>query len=187
MTNIIIEAILIALANCMDTFVVSTACGMQKSMTKRRGLLLALIFATMQTLLPILGILIGGFFKDMIVGMGHYIAFGLFVIIGLKTLLEAKNYNIKEKIFDVSRIAIIVTLATATSMDALIIGLSFGLEWSIQQQIITLIAFFVFTLTLAIIGVKIGSKLYFIKPKYALVFAALVFFAMGIKILLEAV
>ncbi|MDR0789844.1 MAG: manganese efflux pump MntP family protein [Bacteroidales bacterium] len=186
MINIIIEAVLVALANCMDTFVVSTACGMQKSMTKKRGLLLALIFAITQTLFPVLGILIGDFLKEMITGIGHYIAFGLFIIIGLKALLEARNYNIKEKIFDISRLAVIITLAVATSMDAFIIGLGFGLEWSLQQQIITLIAIFVITLAFALIGVKIGSKLYFVKPQYALVFAALVFFAIGIKIILQA-
>ncbi|MDR1724966.1 MAG: manganese efflux pump MntP family protein [Bacteroidales bacterium] len=185
MINIIIEAFLVAIANCMDTLIIATTCGMQQSMTKKRSLLLAVIFALVQTIFPIIGIFIGDIAKLLVEDFVHYIAFGLFVIIGLKAFLEAKNYNIKEKIFDISKFSVIVLLAVATSMDAFIIGLGFGMQWDIIEQIITLIFIFCLTFIFAIIGVKIGSKLFFIKPRYALVLAGIIFFVIGVKIFIE--
>ncbi|MDR1006300.1 MAG: manganese efflux pump MntP family protein [Bacteroidales bacterium] len=187
MISILIEATLVAVANCMDTLVVSTACGMQKAMNRKRMWVLALTFAVMQTVFPLIGILIGGVLKDFIEEMVSYIAFSLFLIIGIKALLEARHCSIKDKIFDISHYKIIFTLAVATSLDSLILGLGFGLQWTTLEQIVTLIALFVITLAFALIGVLMGSKLYFIKPKYALVFAGLIFIAMGVKTLFDKI
>ncbi|MDR1846603.1 MAG: manganese efflux pump MntP family protein [Bacteroidales bacterium] len=184
MTTIVIEAVLIVIANCMDTLAVSTACGLQKVMTEARSVFMALIFAVVQTLMPFVGMVLGEVLSGFTVDIGRYISFSLFVVIGLKALWEARKTKIKDRIFDIGRLSVLIMLAFATSMDALIIGLSLGLQWSLSQLVLTLVLFFIFTLGFAWIGVRIGSRLYFVKPNYALAIAGVIFILMGIKILL---
>ena len=61
-----IQAIALGIALAMDCFTVSITCGLQKSMSKSRTLLLAFCFAFFQAFMPLLGSVLTSFFYSFI-------------------------------------------------------------------------------------------------------------------------
>ena len=110
----------------MDAFAVSIAKGMTISRQRRKfALLLGGFFGGFQMLMPAIGWLVGLSFKDVIMGVDHWIAFGLLAFIGLKMIYDSLG---KEKIQKDEQLKLhsILILAVATSIDALMVGLSFA-------------------------------------------------------------
>ncbi|MDD3668013.1 MAG: manganese efflux pump [Bacteroidales bacterium] len=185
MISFILSALLIGVALSMDSLAVSITCGLQKSMTKKRAFVLALSFAIFQGLFPLIGALVGDLAKEYISDIDHWIAFGLLAIIGIKMFMEGYRYNMKECIYDFTKFSILITLSIATSIDAFIVGIGFGLQYSLSQQLIIVglitLSTFVFSLT----GAFMGMKAYFFKPKIALKIGGIILFCIGLRIFLE--
>jgi putative Mn2+ efflux pump MntP len=181
----IISAILLGLALSMDCFAVSITCGLQKLMTRKRALILALSFAFFQGLFPMLGALLGDATKAYIESLDHWIAFGLLTIIGIKMFMEGWKYNIKERIFDFTKPMVLITLSIATSIDAFIVGIGFGLQYTIREQVIIVGIIALCTFIFSLLGAIMGMKAYFFKPKIALMIGGAILFGLGLKILLE--
>ena len=88
-------------------------------------------FAFFQGLFPLIGALIGDLAKDYIEAIDHWIAFGLLAVIGMKMFLEGYRYNMNNCVlYDFTKPSVLITLSIATSIDAFIIGIGFGLEYS---------------------------------------------------------
>ncbi|MBO5839391.1 MAG: manganese efflux pump [Bacteroidales bacterium] len=181
----ILEILFLSVALSMDSFTVSITCGLQKTLTKKRTLLLAFSFAFFQALLPLLGALLGDAFSSIMSKADHWIAFALLFIIGLKMIMDGRNFKLKEKIFDVSSLKVIILLSLATSIDAFIVGISFSMMWTIMQQVIAILAIFVATFLFSFMGVKMGEKVHFIKPRIALFLGGAILILIGVKTLIE--
>lgn len=181
----ILEVIFLSIALSMDSFTVSITCGLQRTLTKSRTFLLAFCFAGFQALLPLLGALLGDSFETFMSQADHWIAFALLFIMGLKMIMDGRNFRLKEKIFDVSSLKVIVMLALATSIDAFIIGISFSMMWNIWQQLIAVGAIFVATFFFSFMGVKMGERVHFIKPRIALFLGGAILILIGVKTLIE--
>jgi len=141
----------------MDAFAVSACYGlcMQKVVPKN-AVIIGLYFGAFQFLMPLLGYVLAKSFADKISTYDHWIAFVLLAYIGGKMILDSfkndEEENCGEKLLDFKTM---LTLAVATSIDALAIGVSFAF---LRVQIIPaslLIGFTTFTLS--ILGVKIGN------------------------------
>ena len=91
----------------------------------------------------------------------------------------------KEKIFDVSSLKVIVLLSLATSIDAFIVGISFSMMWTITQQIIAVFAIFIATFLFSFTGVKMGERICFVKPRIALFTGGAILILLGVKTLIE--
>lgn len=183
--NFLIEVVLLGIALAMDCFTVSITCGLQKTLTKSRTLLLAFCFGFFQALMPFLGSILGDIFKETIKDIACWVSFALLFVIGLKMLMEAKNYNLKKKIFDISQIKVLLMLSIATSIDAFAVGISFGLKWLVGQQIVAIAIIFITTFVLSLVGAKMGERMYFIKPRIALFLGGLILMLIGLKTLAE--
>ncbi len=181
----ILEILFLSVALSMDSFTVSITCGLQKTLTKKRTLLLAFSFAFFQALLPLLGALLGDAFSSIMSKADHWIAFALLFIIGLKMIMDGRNFKLKEKIFDVSSLKVIILLSLATSIDAFIVGISFSMMWTIMQQVIAILAIFVATFLFSFMGVKMGERVHFIKPRIALFLGGAILILIGVKTLIE--
>lgn len=181
----ILEILFLSVALSMDSFTVSITCGLQKTLTKKRTLLLAFSFAFFQALLPLLGALLGDAFSSIMSKADHWIAFALLFIIGLKMIMDGRNFKLKEKIFDVSSLKVIILLSLATSIDAFIVGISFSMMWTIMQQVIAILAIFVATFLFSFMGVKMGERVHFIKPRIALFTGGAILILIGVKTLIE--
>lgn len=181
----ILEILFLSVALSMDSFTVSITCGLQKTLAKKRTFLLAFSFAFFQALLPLLGALLGDAFSSIMSKADHWIAFALLFIIGLKMIMDGRNFKLKEKIFDVSSLKVIILLSLATSIDAFIVGISFSMMWTIMQQVIAILAIFVATFLFSFMGVKMGEKVHFIKPRIALFTGGAILILIGVKTLIE--
>lgn len=181
----LLEILFLAVALSMDSFTVSITCGLQKTLTRKRSLLLALSFAFFQGLLPMLGALLGDVFKVFMSQADHWIAFALLCVMGIKMVLDGRNFSLKAKIFDVSSFKVIVLLSIATSIDAFVVGIGFGMQWELCRQALAVATIFVATFIFSIIGVKMGEKIHFIKPRFALVLGGVILILLGAKTLVE--
>lgn len=176
-----IEAFLLGLALSMDCFTVSITCGLQKTLKLRRALLMAFLFGLFQGLMPLLGSFLGDIFKEAISFIGHWIAFSLLTVIGLKMIMEGRSFSIKTKTFDVSSLKVILLLSIATSIDAFFTGVGFTMTHTLTQQIVTCSIITLVTFVMSLIGWKSGEKVYFIKPRFALVLGGIILIALGTK------
>lgn len=119
------EILLLAIGLAMDCFTVSIASGIiQHKMIWKTCLLITIFFGLFQGFMPLLGW--GGtlHFLSLIESFDHWIAFGLLTFLGGKMIIESFQEEERHH-FDPSKLLVILTLAVATSIDALAVGISF--------------------------------------------------------------
>ena len=181
----ILEIIFLSVALSMDSFTVSITCGLQKTLTRKRTFLLAFSFAFFQALLPMLVALLGDAFALFMSQADHWIAFALLCIMGIKMVIDGRKFKLKEKVFDVSNPKVILLLSIATSIDAFIVGITFGIKWVFMQQCIAVLTIFLATFLFSLLGVRMGEKIHFVKPRFALVLGGVILILLGAKTLVE--
>jgi len=151
-----LEVLFLAVALSMDAFAVSIGLGVKKkSDIKILALKAGLFFGIFQALMPLIGYLGGVGLKEYISGYDKIIAFVLLLLIGSKMIYEAFGENVEDEISIISN-KILLTLAIATSIDAMAAG--FTLHLFDLDPIISLILIGFTTFIISILGVYIGSK-----------------------------
>jgi len=174
--------ILIAFGLAMDAFAVSIAKGMSVERNRRKSaLLLASLFGGFQGMMPVIGWFAGLGLRDLIMDVDHWVAFALLGFIGAKMIHDSsKSEDGKEA--DVT-ISIALVLAVATSIDALMVGLSFAfLETPILVPVLVI---GVVTLVLSYLGFMFGSKMGAMFGRKIRVIGGLILILIGIRILIE--
>lgn len=177
-----LELLLIALSLSMDCFAVSISFGTMKKMAWRDILKTAFFFGIFQGIMPLIGWLIGDIVQSFMESVDHWIAFGILSFIGIKMIMQSFRLESKKSI-DIRKPSVLLSLSIATSIDALITGISFGfIRVNIFKAalIITIVTFIN-----TIIGAKLGEKTSFIPAKYAEIIGGIVLIGIGLKILLE--
>lgn len=120
----ILELIVISLSLAMDAFSASICKGLkQKQVNLKNSFIVGSYFGFFQSLMPTIGYFLGNFFAKQIKTIDHYLAFFLLFFIGISMINEIRenkefneNLNFKEMII----------LSIATSIDALIVGITFA-------------------------------------------------------------
>jgi putative Mn2+ efflux pump MntP len=179
----LLTIILIAIGLAMDTFAVSIAKGMAISRQRQKfALLLGGFFGGFQMLMPAIGWLVGLSFKDIIMGVDHWIAFSLLAFIGAKMIYDSTRKD-SDKKDESLRLHSILILAIATSIDALMVGLSFAfLNTSILEPILVI---GLITFILSIIGFFFGCGLGRVFGNKIKIVGGLILIVIGLRILLE--
>lgn len=176
------EIVLIAVGLAMDAFAVSVASGtLIKNMHLRHSLRIALFFGFFQGIMPVIGWWGGSLFKDQIVAYDHWIAFGLLLIIGGKMIVE--SFDKESESFNPLDVYILFTLAIATSIDALAVGITFSVLGSSIFTSALIIG--VITFVISLIGTRIGDRLGEKIGKKAELLGGITLIAIGTKILCE--
>ena len=133
--------------------------------------------------MPLIGWLIGNSVQMLITQIDHWVAFGILTFIGLKMIFQSLKITEMKKVVDIRKTTILLSLSIATSIDALIMGVSFGfIQVKILEAalIITLVTFLI-----SISGAKLGEKATFLPARWAERLGGLVLIGIGLKILLE--
>ncbi len=179
----LLTIILIAVGLAMDAFAVSIAKGMTISRQRRKfALLLGGFFGGFQMLMPAIGWLVGLSFKDIIMGVDHWIAFGLLAFIGAKMIYDSTKKD-SDKKDESLRLHSILILAIATSIDALMVGLSFAfLNTSILEPMLVI---GLITFVLSVTGFFFGCSLGRVFGNKIKIVGGLILIAIGLRILLE--
>lgn len=140
-------------------------------------------FGLSQFLMPVLGWLAGRTIFSIISAYDHWVAFTLLALVGGRMLWESfKGEDGRVEGTDITRGFILLTLAVATSIDALAVGLSFAfLETGIIQAslIIGLVAF---SVTAA--GFWLGRKAGVLLGKRAKLVGGIILIGIGLRLLL---
>ena len=154
------EIWLMALALAMDCFAVSVASGIIfKRVIWKPMLTMAFLFGFFQALNPLLGWWGTDLCREFIEGVDHWLAFGILAFLGVRMIVESFKAE-EEKRFNPRRLKVIFTLAIATSIDALAVGISFScLGYDTLASLdYPLFAIFLVSFLLSIVGLGLGIK-----------------------------
>ena len=152
-----IELILISVGLGMGGIVVEICKGL--SMTKmnwKKASIIALYFGAFQAFMPIIGYFLGNRFEVIVTSIDHWIAFVLLAIIGGNMIKESFETEKSENCNDDVTFKTMITLAIATSIDALAVGITFA--FLKVNFVLAVILIGIITFALSIIGVKIGNR-----------------------------
>ena len=180
----LLTIVIIAIGLAMDAFAVSIVSGSTCRQLKiKRALRIALFFGGFQAFMPLIGALAGLSLKEYTASYGHWMAFGLLSAVGGKMVYESFKIKPAEEIFNPSDIFILLILSVATSIDALVVGITLPLlrvSIALAVVIIGLVTF-----VLSYLGVFIGKKFgHFFESKIEAL-GGLILVALGLKILIE--
>lgn len=181
----LIETLLLALALCVDSLVVSTTSAFKSKMTYRHGVLMAVIFALFQGGFPFLGALLGVAFKDLIASVDHWVAFGLLLFVGGKMIVDALRNAPDDKQLDISKTGVLCLLGIATSIDAFVVGIGLGLDNELPQIVFIVVTIAVVTFIVSMLGVVLGKRNIPIPERIASIVAGLVLMGLGAYTLIE--
>ena len=177
------ELILIAVGLAMDAFAVSVGKGLTVSRVEPRHAMCAgAWFGGFQALMPIIGYFLGVSFSGIVASIDHWVCFALLLMIGLNMIREALSDD-DQDIDSSFAPRTMFLLAVATSIDALVVGVTLafaGANIWLAAAIIGVVTFALSFLGLylgRVIGSKFGSK--------AGILGGLVLIAIGIKTLIE--
>lgn len=162
MNTIVIMGIAVGLA--MDAFAVAIATSAALVHVNKRQLFrLSWHFGLFQALMPIIGWSVGRTVVDYVSGWDHWLVFGMLTYVGGRAIYgayRAENDAISGKestVPDPTKGWSLVMLSVATSIDALAVGLSFGVLNSAIWYPSLIIGVVAATFTL--VGMLIGSRL----------------------------
>lgn len=177
------ELILIAIGLSMDCFAVSLSFGAQKRLQKKDIIRFSFFFALFQAVMPLIGWLMGSSMKVYLAEIDHWVAFGILVLIGLKMIYESFKSDDAKRTVDIREWKILLTLSLATSIDALMTGVSFGfVKVNILFAAVTI---GLVTFLNSIAGAWVGEKSIHISARWAEIIGGLVLIGIGTKIVLE--
>lgn len=179
-----ITLFIIAFGLTFDTFAASTTIGLMVNKIRfKEATRLALIMAFFQALLPLIGWFIGIYIREWIINFDHWVAFGLLLILGGKMIVEGFKHEDERKTFNPFKLRVIITIAIATSIDALIAGVSFGLSDLNIYLAIGLIGFM--TYLMAMLGMLLGKTIGSAIGRKMEIIGGVMVVAIGTKILFE--
>ena len=180
------ELLVLGIGLSMDAFAVSICKGLstKKATLKQMGSC-GVWFGGFQALMPLIGFLVGSLFAKAIESVDHWVAFVLLALIGFNMLKEAlsKEEEQNDKNADFS-VKTMFTMAVATSIDALAVGVSLAMAGNVNIWIAILIIG-VTTCLFSALGVKLGSVFGDKFEKKAQFAGGVILILIGIKILLE--
>lgn len=175
--------LLLAVALAMDSVAVSIAIGSKyKELLLSKILVIAAVFGLFQGVMPLTGYLIGISFAGYVQAYDHWIAFVLLAGLGGKMLYEAYQDEFDEEVTDLST-KTLITLAVATSIDAMAVGVTFAFLQTDIYFASAIIALVTFALCFG--AVTIGKKLGSLLESKAEILGGLILIGLGCKILLE--
>lgn len=166
----------------MDCFTVSLAIG---TTTKTRlvyaAAIIAIFFGAFQAGMTAIGWLAGSSVIGLISAYDHWIAFILLAIVGGKMIWEGIRGGEEEAHIEVVQLVPVIVLSLATSIDALAVGVSFGVLQTAVLIPAIIIGAVCFIISFA--GVMLGERLEYILGNKMEIIGGLILILIGINIL----
>ena len=176
----LLELLLTAVSLALDAFTVSICKGLRCKDNKfKYALIVSLFFGLFQTIMPIIGNTFGNVFTEKIIYYNPYISTFLLITIGILIYREDGNYDVDYKM----KISELLLLSIATSIDALVIGISFSflkVNITVSSLIIGIITFI-----LCFIGFYLGNIISDKISKYSNRLAGIILICLGIKVFIQ--
>ena len=176
--------ILIAIGLSFDTFAVSVSTGLLINHIKFwQATRVAFILMIFQSLMPFAGWFTGRQIQHILSNYDHWIAFTLLAILGIKMIYESLKREEGKRTFNPLKLTVLIWMAIATSIDALIVGVSFAMI-NINIYLAMLIIGFI-TFLASMLGMLFGKKVGGRFGKRMEIVGGLILIGIGTKILIE--
>ena len=178
----LLSTLLIAVGLALDAFSVSLAGGaiLKKDIVKT-ALAAGGMFGFFQFIMPLIGFAVGAPISQFLQTIGNWIVVALFFFIGGKMMYD--GFKGEEESVNLTGFKVLLILAIATSIDALAVGISYGLlgsEILLPSIIIGIVAFL-----FGFAGVLAGHKLSDILGSKMEIVGGVILILMGVKFLVE--
>jgi putative Mn2+ efflux pump MntP len=156
---------------------------MRQEIKFKQAIFVAASLAFFQAIFPLVGWYLGMKFNTLIQSVDHWIAFGLLAIIGIKMIVEGVKPDGLLKSFNPFNLRVLIGLSVATSIDALVVGLSFGfLDLPILFPVIVIGGV---TFIASMLGMLFGKNVPAKRSHQSIILGGIILIAMGFKILIE--
>lgn len=187
----LISLVLIALGLSMDSFAVSISSGLVlPGIRFNKALIIAFSLAFFQGLMPFIGWFMGLSLQEYLKPVDHWIAFILLALLGIKMIYESRKHEEDRAEFNPLNPAVLITMSVATSIDALIVGMS--LSFISMPETLLWIAILVpvliiggVTFIMSMLGILFGKKIGNHFGKKMEMFGGIVLIIIGLRILTE--
>jgi putative Mn2+ efflux pump MntP len=181
----------LALSLSFDSFAVSVSSGlMLPGIRFLKACIIAFSLAFFQAVMPMIGWLAGISIRDYLGEYDHWIAFGLLSALGLKMIIESLKSEEQRNTFHPLKPVVLLTMSIATSIDALIVGVSFAFIETPDQPLWLAILLPVFvigsvTFIMSMLGILFGKKAGSKLGKRMEMLGGVILIGIGVKILVE--
>ncbi len=173
-----IDLILLGLALGVDCFVVSFSQGLIfKSEKVKNSFKLALTMGLFQGVMPVIGYIGTNSLYKYVVPYSKWIVFGIFLLLGLKFIVE--SFQPKEKEVQCIGLKCLLGLGLATSIDALVSGASIRLTQT--SLLISVMIIGIASFLMSIGGFYSGNFIKNIPSKYLEITGGLILVALAFK------
>lgn len=178
-----VEIFIISVSLAMDALSVSIAGGISAKRSKTiDAFKVALFFGGFQALMPVIGWLVGTVLQSYVSAYGHWIAFFLLGGIGVNMIRISFQKREEEK-KNIVKTNTLMLLAIATSIDALIVGIT--LHVLAVPFIIAILIIGTITFILCFFGYLFGNILGKFFGKRFEIIGGIALIGIGLKIVLE--
>ena len=179
-----LDVILIGLGVSIDAMCVAITLGLTApSYSRKNAFITAVYFGIFQMLMPLIGSLVGAGVRVYVDMFAHYISFIILAFLGIRTVIESgKPKDVNSGAVTHKRL---LTLAVATSLDALAVGISFAFMQVPRLSSCIIIGLITFVICLA--AGLLGSRLPLNSQKNAEILGGIVLIGIGVRILFEGV
>lgn len=149
----------------MDSFAVSISSGLVlPGIRFNKAVIIASSLAFFQGLMPFIGWFVGIQLQEYLAPVDHWIAFVLLAALGIKMIYESRKCEESKSNFNPLNPAVLVTMSVATSIDALIVGVSLAfiqmpetLFW--LAVLIPVVTIGSVTFIMSMLGILFGKKI----------------------------
>lgn len=176
------DVFLIAVGLSMDAFAVSIVKGLQmKKIEKLYTFLIGICFGCFQALMPLLGYTLSSHNFKMLDKYSHIIV--LIILSGIGANMIRESFHEEEEVSAANKIIELLFLGVATSIDALAVGISFGIMPDFKLSlIISIILIGLTTFSLSIVGVAIGKFFGSKYKKHSQILGGIILIIIGLKV-----
>lgn len=181
----IIEIFLTGFSLSLDAVAVAIAASALNRNTRKQALKIALFFGLFQAFMPLVGWGLGFGFKEYVEAYGSIIGFILLFGVGLNMLKETLSSETEEDVKKerhLSETKVLTVMAFATSIDALVVGITFNFVKVSVPFAVTVIG--IVTFILSLFALYVGGKYKHSPGKKIEIFGALILIGLAIKILM---
>lgn len=180
----IIEIIFIGIGLSMDAFAVSvSSCMSARKLKLYNTLKIALCFGIFQALMPFIGwVAAGSLFSKYIEKYDRWIALILLGYIGGKMLYDGIFKKEDEQCIDITNNITLLTLGIATSIDALMVGVTFVSVYKGFEIITPISIIGITTFLISFFGVHLGKKAGDVLGNKSTIAGGIILILIGLKI-----
>jgi len=183
-----LSIVIIGFGLAMDAFAVSVTNGIvQKRSTFRHAFISALFFGGFQGIMPLIGWAFGYSFASQIGEFDHWVAFVLLVFIGFSMIMEAVKCKGNDGGYSSFSVKMLFLSAVATSIDALIVGVTFAVSGItfLNSILVGISVIALITFCLCMIGFYVGRGFGSFCRRGSQFFGGAILIIIGFKILIE--